>query len=46
VESSDLESDGGDFKNENGIKYVYRDNMWKQEHFTYDPKLQEFVGMS
>jgi hypothetical protein len=32
------ESDGGDFDNVGGIKYIYRDDTWKQDHFTYDRK--------
>jgi hypothetical protein len=43
---SDVESDGGNLKNGGGIKYVYRDNTWKQEHFTYDMKPQDFIGVS
>jgi hypothetical protein len=43
VESNDLENDGGELGYENGIKYVYCDDPWKQKHFTYDPKSQEFV---
>jgi hypothetical protein len=35
---SDVESEGGDLDNGGGIKYVYCDEIWKQEHFTYDPK--------
>jgi hypothetical protein len=43
VESSDAENNGGKFKNETSIKHEYRDDTWKQEHFTYDTKLQDFV---
>ena len=45
VECSDVESDGGDLGNETNIKHVYRDDTWKQEHITCDPKLQNFVGV-
>jgi hypothetical protein len=31
---SEEESDGGDFDNGGGIKYTYRDDTWKQVHFT------------
>jgi hypothetical protein len=40
---SEEESDGGDFDNGGGIKYTYRDDTWKQDHFTYDPKPQDFI---
>jgi hypothetical protein len=43
---SDMENEGGDLDNGGGIKYVYHDETWKQEHFIYDPKLQEFIGIS
>jgi hypothetical protein len=37
-------NDGGDLGDETGIKHVYRDDIWKLEHFTYDPKPHDFVG--
>jgi hypothetical protein len=37
---SDVESEGGDLDNRGGIKYVYPDKTWKQEHFIYNPKPQ------
>jgi hypothetical protein len=43
---SEEESDGGDFDNGGGIKYTYRDDTWKQDHFTYDPKPRHFIGVS
>jgi hypothetical protein len=43
---SEEESDGGDFDNGGGIKYTYRDDMWKQDHFIYNPKPRDFIGMS
>jgi hypothetical protein len=46
MESSDIHSNGGDLKNINGIKYVYGDDTWNQKQFIYDPKPQEFVGVS
>jgi hypothetical protein len=27
-----------------GIRHAYRDETWSQKCFTYDPKLQEFLG--
>ena len=42
-ELSDVESNGRDFDSGCGIKYVYCDDTWSQEHFTYDPKLQDFI---
>jgi hypothetical protein len=36
-------SNGGDGT---GIKHVYRDDTWKHEYFTYDPKPHNFVGES
>jgi secreted Zn-dependent insulinase-like peptidase len=46
VESSDVESDGGDFTNQNSIKHLNCYEMWKEEHFIYDPKPQVFVEVS
>jgi hypothetical protein len=46
LESNNAKSDGVDFRNQNGIKHIYCDGTWKQEHFIYDPKPQEFVGVS
>jgi hypothetical protein len=43
---SDVESEGGDLDNGGSIKYVYRDETWKQEYFTYDLKPQEFIKVS
>jgi hypothetical protein len=39
-------SDGRDLGDRTCIKHVYRDDTWKQEHFTYDPKQHDFVGES
>jgi hypothetical protein len=44
--SNNVESDGGDLGNTNGIKHVYRDDTWKHKFFNYDPKPHEFVGVS
>ena len=46
VECSDYESNGGDLRNGTGIKHVYKDDTWNQEHFTYDPKSHDFIGVS
>jgi hypothetical protein len=46
VEWSDGESDGGDLGDGTSIKHVYRDDIWKQEHFIYDPKSHDLVGES
>ena len=46
VEWSNGESDGRDLRDGMGIKHVYRNDIWKQEHFTYDPKPHDFVGES
>ena len=43
---NEIESDGGNFNNGGGIKYTYRDDTWKQDHFTYDPKPRDFIGVS
>jgi hypothetical protein len=42
----DVENEGGNLDNRGGIKYVYHDKTWKQEHFTYDPKPQESIEVS
>jgi hypothetical protein len=46
VECSEVESDGEDLGNKIGIKYVHCDIIWKQEHFTHDPKPQDFIEVS
>jgi hypothetical protein len=46
VEFSDVESEGRKLENGTGIKHAYRNDTWNREQFTYDPKLQEFVGVS
>jgi hypothetical protein len=43
---SDIESDCEEVGNATGIKHDYCDETWKQDQFTYDPKPQEFVGVS
>jgi hypothetical protein len=32
--------------NATGIKHDYCNETWNQEEFTYDPKPQEFIGVS
>ena len=46
VKWSDVESNDGDLGDGIGIKYVYQDDTWNQKHFTYDPKLYDFVEQS
>jgi hypothetical protein len=46
IKCSDYESDCGDLRNGSNIKHIYRDDMWNQEHFIYDPKSHDFVGVS
>ena len=35
---SNIESHGEEVDNATGIKHEYRDETWKQDQFTYDPK--------
>jgi hypothetical protein len=28
----------------NGVRHVYRDDTWSQNHFTYSPKPMDFLG--
>jgi hypothetical protein len=43
---SEIESDGEDVGNATRIKHDYRDETWKRNQFTYDPKPQRFLGVS
>jgi hypothetical protein len=44
--SSDDDHDEEGVGNWNGIKFMYRDSTWNQDHFTYEPKPKEFSGVS
>jgi hypothetical protein len=45
-EISEAENKGREVGNTTRIKHDYRDEIWNQEQFTYDLKLQDFVGVS
>ena len=42
---SDVEIEGGEVGNATRINHDYHDETWNQEHFTYDPKPQNFIGV-
>jgi hypothetical protein len=48
-EISEYETDDEDNANNGGgesdvARHAFRDKMWSQEFFTYDPKPMEFIG--
>jgi hypothetical protein len=48
-EISEYDSEDEDDKNMgdgviDALKHKYRDETWSQRSFTYDPKLQDFIG--
>ena len=46
VKYNNVESDSGDLGDGTGIKHLYWDDIWNQEHFTYDLKPHSFVEAS
>jgi hypothetical protein len=44
--SSDDDHDEEGIGDRNGVKFMYRDSTWNQDHFTYEPKPKEFSSVS
>lgn len=43
IESIDDESHDENIKDQNSVKFLYRESTWNQEHFSYSPKPMEFM---